>query len=209
MAVHGCSCNSHSTVVLPRTGSPVSPIGVCADAPSEHQHQCVQYSIFSSIALTMQQLAGPSTAHCKRLSGSASHTQPCSHRHFKPFTGSRSPRGSVSATNKDSSSPTATKRQLFLSGSAAAAVLAAWQVQPAQAQSLDDDFTVTPSGLKILDVRAGEGTSPQPGDRVAVHWSGYTKGYQVRLEMYCRSLNESRFKVCMTWNCGTSCRVQL
>jgi len=87
---------------------------------------------------------------------------------------------SVSATSKDSSSPTVTKRQLFLSGSAAAAaVLAGWQVQPAQAQSLDDDFTITPSGLKILDVRAGEGASPQPGDRVAVHWSGYTKGYQV------------------------------
>lgn len=39
-------------------------------------------------------------------------------------------------------------------------------------------FIATPSGLKIQDVRAGEGATPQPGDQVSVHWSGYTKGYQ-------------------------------
>lgn len=48
-----------------------------------------------------------------------------------------------------------------------------------QAQSLDADFTVTGSGLKVLDVRPGEGATPKPGDTVVVHWSGYTKGYQV------------------------------
>lgn len=50
---------------------------------------------------------------------------------------------------------------------------------PVQAQSLDDDFTVTTSGLKVLDVRPGEGATPTSGDTVVIHWSGYTKGYQV------------------------------
>jgi FKBP-type peptidyl-prolyl cis-trans isomerase len=63
-----------------------------------------------------------------------------------------------------------------------------------QAQSLDDDFTVTPSGLKVLDVRPGEGATPQPGDTVVIHWSGYTKGYQVskalvRQQECCRKLS--------------------
>lgn len=41
-----------------------------------------------------------------------------------------------------------------------------------------DDFVTLPSGIKILDIRLGEGASPEPGDMVAVHWAGYTKGYQ-------------------------------
>lgn len=55
-----------------------------------------------------------------------------------------------------------------------AAAVAATPTQPAAA----DDFTTTKSGLKFLDVRSGEGASPQPGDTVVVHWAGYTKGYQ-------------------------------
>jgi FKBP-type peptidyl-prolyl cis-trans isomerase len=48
--------------------------------------------------------------------------------------------------------------------------------QPQQARA--DDFTVTPSGLRYLDLRPGTGATPQKGDTVVVHWSGYTKGYQ-------------------------------
>lgn len=41
----------------------------------------------------------------------------------------------------------------------------------------------------MLDVRPGEGASPKPGDTVVVHWSGYTKGYQVRADpaVYCNA----------------------
>lgn len=50
--------------------------------------------------------------------------------------------------------------------------------QPQQARA--DDFTVTPSGLKYLDLRPGDGASPKKGDTVVVHWSGYTKNYQAK-----------------------------
>lgn len=96
---------------------------------------------------------------------------------FQPFTGSPH-RTATSALGDDSNSSTeiASKRQLLLAGAAGMAlVLPGWQLQPAQAQSLDDDFTVLPSGLKVLDVRPGQGQTPQPGDTVIVHWSGYTK----------------------------------
>lgn len=101
------------------------------------------------------------------------------HRPFSSAHTSASPRP---ASTSNDSSTAVTKRQL-LSGTTAAVLASviapAWQQQPAQAQSLDDDFTITSSGLKVLDVRPGEGATPQPGDTVVVHWSGYTKGYQV------------------------------
>jgi len=39
-------------------------------------------------------------------------------------------------------------------------------------------FTTTPSGLRVEDIREGTGARPQAGDRVVIHWSGYTSGYQ-------------------------------
>lgn len=93
----------------------------------------------------------------------------------KPFSSGTRPRPRCSHNARTSD---ISKRQL-LAGTAAvltSLTLPVWQ--PAQAQSLDDDFTVTPSGLKVLDVRPGEGATPQPGDTVVIHWSGYTKGYQ-------------------------------
>jgi len=54
-------------------------------------------------------------------------------------------------------------------------------VQPLAAQAIDianDKYETLPSGLKILDVKIGDGASPEPGDTVVVHWAGYTKGYQ-------------------------------
>jgi FKBP-type peptidyl-prolyl cis-trans isomerase len=110
---------------------------------------------------------------------------PCSrpaskqHRAFSSIHTAASTR--PDATSNDSS--TAVSKRQLLSGTTAAVLAAvaapAWQQQPAQAQSLDDDFTITSSGLKVLDVRPGEGATPQAGDTVVVHWSGYTKGYQV------------------------------
>ena len=128
-------------------------------------HQATQ------IASQPHQLVPP---HARRLSQ-------CKHR---PFTAVRAVNVSTNACSSDELTATATvtKRQLLSGTTALAAAVTltgSWQCQPATAQSLDDDFTVTSSGLKILDVRPGEGASPQPGDRVAVHWSGYTKGYQV------------------------------
>lgn len=46
------------------------------------------------------------------------------------------------------------------------------------ATAFSDDFIATPSGLRILDVRLGDGPVPQPGDKIVVHWAGFTKGYQ-------------------------------
>lgn len=62
------------------------------------------------------------------------------------------------------------------------ALLPAALVLPARAysngRSDDNDFTLTASGLRYLDVRVGTGDSPKPGDMVSVHWSGFTSGYQ-------------------------------
>lgn len=41
-----------------------------------------------------------------------------------------------------------------------------------------DDFIETPSGLRYLDLKIGEGTQPSKGTICVVHWSGYTEGYQ-------------------------------
>lgn len=111
----------------------------------------------------------------------APRNRPASKQH-RAFSSTQASASTRPATTSNDSSPAVTKRQL-LSGTTAAVLAAvtapAWQQQPAQAQSLDDDFTITSSGLKVLDVRPGEGATPQPGDTVVVHWSGYTKGYQV------------------------------
>ena len=65
------------------------------------------------------------------------------------------------------------RRQLLQLSLAIASCVAA----PA-AVAVPDDFTTLPSGLKYLDIRPGEGAAPAAGDRVVVHWSGFTKGYQ-------------------------------
>jgi hypothetical protein len=44
--------------------------------------------------------------------------------------------------------------------------------------SSNDDFTVTPSGLRLLDLKVGGGAKPNAGAVVVVDWAGYTKGYQ-------------------------------
>jgi len=41
-----------------------------------------------------------------------------------------------------------------------------------------DDFITTPSGLRYLDLKKGDGATPGPGDTCVVHWAGYTEGYQ-------------------------------
>ncbi|MEW5314054.1 MAG: hypothetical protein WDW38_005578 [Sanguina aurantia] len=43
-----------------------------------------------------------------------------------------------------------------------------------------DEYVVTPSGLRILDVRVGEGAVPVDGDTVEVHWAGRTQNYQAK-----------------------------
>eukprot|EP00878_Enallax_costatus_P032326 GHUV01035516.1.p2 GENE.GHUV01035516.1~~GHUV01035516.1.p2 ORF type:complete len:109 (-),score=15.70 GHUV01035516.1:989-1315(-) len=77
---------------------------------------------------------------------------------------------------------TAAFRRELLSA-AVAVPLAAAVVHPSLAAA--DDFTRTPSGISYLDVRDGTGPSPQKGDTCVVHWSGYTKGYQVRCQCCC------------------------
>lgn len=44
--------------------------------------------------------------------------------------------------------------------------------------ALADDFVETSSGLKYLDIKIGSGQEPSQGSKCAIHWSGYTEGYQ-------------------------------
>lgn len=45
----------------------------------------------------------------------------------------------------------------------------------AHAQRFNDELVTSESGLRIMDIKKGEGTAPRPGDVVEVHWSGVTK----------------------------------
>lgn len=65
----------------------------------------------------------------------------------------------------------------------AAAVVAAGVASPADAAeerggSASSSFQTLPSGLRVLDIRDGSGPVPQRGDRVSVHWAGFTAGYR-------------------------------
>jgi hypothetical protein len=44
----------------------------------------------------------------------------------------------------------------------------------------DKAFATSASGLRILDVKVGKGSTPKAGDVVVVDWSGYTSGYQAK-----------------------------
>jgi hypothetical protein len=72
--------------------------------------------------------------------------------------------------------PTAHRRDVLL---ASGTLLLSTALQQPQ-QALADDFTETPSGLKYLDLRPGDGASPKKGDTIVIHWSGYTKNYQAK-----------------------------
>mmetsp|Transcript_11854 Transcript_11854/g.15503 ORF Transcript_11854/g.15503 Transcript_11854/m.15503 type:complete len:257 (-) Transcript_11854:448-1218(-) len=43
------------------------------------------------------------------------------------------------------------------------------------------DFTQTPSGLQFKDVKPGEGSGAEVGDRVVIDWEGYTIGFYGRI----------------------------
>lgn len=140
-----------------------------------HHMQSATMQQTRSIHTTSPQVSKPQVCPAPR-------SRPASKQHRAFSSPQNSASKSPDAASNDSST-SVSKRQL-LSGTTAAVLAAVtaptWQQQqPAQAQSLDDDFTITSSGLKVLDVRPGEGATPQPGDTVVVHWSGYTKGYQV------------------------------
>ena len=68
------------------------------------------------------------------------------------------------------------RHQLGVAAVAAAAL--ASLASPLPEALAADDFITTPSGLRYLDLRPGEGATPQPGDVCVVDWAGYTKGYQ-------------------------------
>lgn len=57
------------------------------------------------------------------------------------------------------------------------AAISALSLIPAKAV-FADDFKVSESGLKYLDLKEGSGQEPKPGSRCVVHWAGYTEGYQ-------------------------------
>ena len=48
-----------------------------------------------------------------------------------------------------------------------------WEVPDAPAQISDWDYTITPSGLKHHDLKVGSGPSPQKGQNVEVHYTGW------------------------------------
>ena len=42
----------------------------------------------------------------------------------------------------------------------------------------DKEFTLLPSGMRVLDLREGTGRTVEAGDEVVADWVGYTAGYQ-------------------------------
>lgn len=104
----------------------------------------------------MQQItSSPSSSQCSRPQP-APHTSLAARCQYKPFTST----GSIKKLAYNSGSATAAlSRRQLLSGSAAvlAAVgVPAWQLQPAQAQSLDDDFSILPSGDNGDSIQASD-----------------------------------------------------
>ncbi|CAG9460132.1 unnamed protein product [Pedinophyceae sp. YPF-701] len=93
-------------------------------------------------------------------------------------TSSEAPDRTVNGADASFKGRRAALGTLALAG--AAAVLPSSVVVPAASASNvnDKDFLTTDSGLKILEVRKGKGDTPQKGDRVSVHWAGFTAGYQ-------------------------------
>ena len=117
--------------------------------------------------------------------------EPNHHRY--PHHPSRSPvvPTASTASNQNASLTTYTRRALAGIGCKTAALLALtspWihDLGRSVNQSIaapvpsNDDFTVTPSGLRLLDLKVGRGgqVHPHAGAVVVVDWAGYTKGYQ-------------------------------
>jgi hypothetical protein len=73
-------------------------------------------------------------------------------------------------------SPPAPDRRQALT--ALAAALCVPTVVPVGEVWAKDDFITTPSGLKYLDLKVGQGVPPQAGQTCVVQWAGYTSGYQ-------------------------------
>lgn len=47
-------------------------------------------------------------------------------------------------------------------------------------QEGDKAFVTSPSGLRVLEIRAGTGEQPTAGHTCVVDWVGYTAGYQAK-----------------------------
>ncbi|GBF91550.1 hypothetical protein Rsub_04290 [Raphidocelis subcapitata] len=94
----------------------------------------------------------------------------------------RSPRAAAQqhgAADADAADPSAAPLLGRRAAIAAVAAGAAAGAAPRAARAADPaPFVTMDSGLKVEDIRVGEGAAPRLGDRVSVHWSGYTKGYQ-------------------------------
>lgn len=108
---------------------------------------------------------------CKLVSTSATHSATFRPSQRRPTTSAISPHAAADS-QACPSFPLARRHALVAGGATLIAGLS--QQRAAHA----DDFTTTPSGLKYLDLRVGDGATPQPGDTVVIHWAGYTKGYQ-------------------------------
>lgn len=70
------------------------------------------------------------------------------------------------ASSQDADSSTSRRQHLASLAGAAALVAAGSAAAPlaAHAQRFNDELVTSSSGLRIMDIKAGEGTAPKPGD---------------------------------------------
>jgi hypothetical protein len=92
------------------------------------------------------------------------------------------------------------QRRAVLLAAGAGVLAAAVPASAASAQAVNaaPDFVQTKTGLLIQDITVGQGRTPQPGDRVVVHWAGrdLTQGWARRL------LRASSSPPCSSPNCS-------
>ena len=87
--------------------------------------------------------------------------------HLQPTRRRLVPRLQASnAYSQDTESPTSRRQYLASLAGAAALAAAGSAAAPlaARAQRFNDELVTSSSGLRIMDIKAGEGTAPKPGD---------------------------------------------